>query len=401
MRGAGRHVAAPHGIGEPGVPQADARVTTGDDPERTLMRSTRPAPAEPPMHVVSLRGEAGEAPRRLVLGETPLRIGRVPENALDLPAPEVSRHHASLVVAGGQAILTDLGSTNGCFLDGRRVAGNAVLRPGMCIGIGPFLLDYACGPRRDMERALGLEKDVARANRYVQALLPAPIQAGPIGVAWRFAPSASVGGDGFGYRWLDGDRFALYLIDVAGHGVGSALLAASVLNMLREKAGPDPLAVLAGLNASFQMEAQGGLHFTLWYGVVDLPARRIDYASAGHHPAFLLAAGRATPLGLRNPPIGMMPAPAFRTAALPLPPDARLLLFSDGLFETQGPDGRPRGLAAFAPLLDGFAKPIPDETPEILLDRLLDLARGRAPGQAFDDDVAILLLDLLPTAGQS
>jgi hypothetical protein len=45
---------------------------------------------------------------------------------------------------------------------------------------------------------------------------------------WRFIPSASLGGDSFGYHWIDEDHFAAYLIDVSGHGWVAALLSVSV-----------------------------------------------------------------------------------------------------------------------------------------------------------------------------
>ena len=42
--------------------------------------------------------------------------------------------------------------------------------------------------------------------------------------AWRFQPSTQLGGDAFGYHWLDEQRLAIYLLDVCGHGVTEAEL---------------------------------------------------------------------------------------------------------------------------------------------------------------------------------
>jgi sigma-B regulation protein RsbU (phosphoserine phosphatase) len=41
-----------------------------------------------------------------------------------------------------------------------------------------------------------------------------------------------LGGDSFGYHWIDDDHFAVYLLDVSGHGWGAALLSVSVINVL-------------------------------------------------------------------------------------------------------------------------------------------------------------------------
>ncbi|WP_052214620.1 PP2C family protein-serine/threonine phosphatase [Belnapia sp. F-4-1] len=361
-----------------------------DSEETMIRRGPRLAETpEPVLHVLVLSQEGGET-RQIPLGSEPFRIGRVAGNDLVLPAPEVSRHHALLTVAGEGANLTDLESTNGTWLEGERLSGTAPLAPGARLAIGPFALQYQRGRQREMERAAELEREMERAIRYVQALLPPPIPEGRVRAEWSFLPSASIGGDAFGYRWVDAERFAVFILDVAGHGAGSALLAASAMNMLRAGIGSDPAAVLAGLNASFQMEDQGGLFFTIWYGVADLAARRLDYAAAGHHPGFLLQPGAAAPeaLATRNPPVGMMPGIRFRTGSAALPAGTRLLLLSDGAFETRAPDGRQLGLADFLAHLP-LAAPPATGAPE----RLLQAARSLSRPGPFADDVSILSLD--------
>src|SRR5205823_2247965 len=104
-----------------------------------------------------------------------------------------------------------------------------------------------------------LAEEVAQAARYVESLLPRPLSEGPVRVDWRFIPSTWLGGDSFGYHWLDDDHFAVYLLDVSGHGVGASLLSVSAMNVLRSQALPntdfrDPGQVLRGLSATFQME---------------------------------------------------------------------------------------------------------------------------------------------------
>ena len=78
-----------------------------------------------------------------------------------------------------------------------------------------------------------LAKELAEASAYVQAILP-PARFDSPTVDWIFVPSAELGGDAFGYHWLDDDHFAMYLLDVCGHGVGAALLSISALNVDRK-----------------------------------------------------------------------------------------------------------------------------------------------------------------------
>ncbi|MBR0642416.1 PP2C family protein-serine/threonine phosphatase [Plastoroseomonas hellenica] len=363
-----------------------------DETERTMVRRVMPdAAAEPDslLHLLVIEAP-GEAPRRMPLGRAPIRVGRIPGNDIVLPSTEISRAHCLIALEGEDAVVTDLDSTNGCIIDGARIVAPAVLRPGARMRLGPYAITHLRGPRAELERGAAMERDLAKAGHYVQALLPPAITDGPVRVDWRFLPSASIGGDGFGYRMLPDGRFAAYLLDVSGHGAGAALLAVSVMNALRQ-GGPagcdagDPAAVLAGLNAGFQMDSHGGLYFSLWYGVYDPATRRLGFAAAGHHPAYLGAA----PLWTRNPAIGLAePDWRFATAEAAVPPASRLVLFSDGAFEVRAPDGRQLGLADFllhltAPAVPGVAEPA----------RLLAAAQAAARPGAMEDDVSILVLD--------
>lgn len=102
-----------------------------------------------------------------------------------------------------------------------------------------------------------LEAELAEAANYVRSLLPEPL-AGVVTTEALFVRSAQLGGDCFDYYWLDQEHLAVYLLDVSGHGVGSALLSVSVLNVLRSQSLPhtnfyQPSQVLKALNDSFQI----------------------------------------------------------------------------------------------------------------------------------------------------
>jgi sigma-B regulation protein RsbU (phosphoserine phosphatase) len=199
-----------------------------------------------------------------------------------------------------------------------------------------------------VESQKSLVRELNQAAEYVRSLLPAPLE-GAVQTRWHFAPSSQLGGDCFGYDWLDGDRFAVYLLDVSGHGVGAALLAVSVMNALRAQALPhadfsDPASVLARLNETFTMEQQNGKYFTIWYGVFDRRNRRLTYAAAGHPPALLLPADGngqtgGMELGTPNFAIGMVAGAAFDTSSVSLHPTARMYIYSDGAYEIHRSDG--------------------------------------------------------------
>ena len=187
-----------------------------------------------------------------------------------------------------------------------------------------------------------LNAELAQAAEYVKNLLPTAISQGPVKTAWRFIPSASLGGDALGYYWLDDDNFVIFLLDVSGHGVGAALYSVSVMNALRSQNLPgadfhEPARVLEALNNSFPMESQQDMYFTIWYGVYNRSSRNLVYASSGHPPALLSdnASGKdgLVELRTRNTLLGYMPDVAYHQAELTIGPASRLFVYSDGVYE--------------------------------------------------------------------
>lgn len=65
-----------------------------------------------------------------------LVIGRDASNSIAINDPEISRKHSRLSFQGGKYVIEDLGSTNGTFVNGQRLAGPAVLKPGDVVSLG-------------------------------------------------------------------------------------------------------------------------------------------------------------------------------------------------------------------------------------------------------------------------
>ena len=132
-----------------------------------------------------------------------------------------------------------------------------------------------------------LEVELTESADYVKSMLPAPIS-GNVAIASRFLPSMQLGGDCFDYYWLDPDYLMVYLLDVSGHGLGSALLSVAVQNILRSQSLPgvnfyQPHLVLKALNEIFSMEQHNNRYFTIWYGIYNQRKRQLTYASAVIH----------------------------------------------------------------------------------------------------------------------
>lgn len=240
-----------------------------------------------------------------------------------------------------------------------------------------------------------LADDVATAARYVQSMLPQKLT-GAVGTDWLFVPSAHLGGDMFGYHWLDREHLAVYLLDVSGHGVGSSLLAVSAAHSLANKALPDtdfrdPGQVLSRLNDVFQMDRQDNKYFTLWYGVFNKAARQLAYSNGGHPDGLLFtgptpAEGTLHQLASTDPLIGMLPpGMPFESRTVSLGPYARLLLFSDGVFEIEQPSGKMYDFPEFAEFVAAL---LPADGP--LIEPILAHARQLRAGDSFADDFSLL-----------
>jgi len=205
-----------------------------------------------------------------------------------------------------------------------------------------------------------LEDDLNHAAAFVRAMLPTP---GPVAagltIAWRFTPSLRVGGDLFTVQPITAHLVGLYIMDLSGHGVGAALRAVSLSTMLQagwrspqvasEAIGlgwrtSDPAHILSHLERMLPA-GDDGEHVTIWLGVWDRRSGTVTYASAGHPaPILIRVDGALERLGSPSLPLGFWSIPrAARNASVTLAEGDRLILFSDGLFDTFNEQGVPWG----------------------------------------------------------
>jgi DNA-binding winged helix-turn-helix (wHTH) protein len=98
--------------------------------------------------------------REIALLEGENILGRDDGARAHIDSAKASRRHARIIVAGGQATLEDLGSKNGTFLRGRRLAGIEPLSDGDEIVIGPVLMTFRIGPSRSTETDTALRRPV-------------------------------------------------------------------------------------------------------------------------------------------------------------------------------------------------------------------------------------------------
>ena len=244
---------------------------------------------------------------------------------------------------------------------------------------------------RNRVLAQGLQSELSSAAKYLRSVLPGDM-AGQVAVSTRYLPSNTLGGDCFDFRWIDDDHFMVYLLDVSGHGVESALIAVSVHTMLRSASFTtetmlQPDRVLATLNQQFGMDQHGSNYFTMFYGVYQRSSATLRYASAGHPPALVFTGGQVTELSSQSLPVGMFGDTIFATATVPVSPGSQMLLYSDGVYELQRGDGGQWPRRAF---LDWCTRL--GGSPGWTLDDVIDNALDHSATGSFDDDCCLVRL---------
>ena len=98
-------------------------------------------------------------------------VGRVSDNAFEIPEASVSSHHAEILLRGAEVIVRDLNSTNGTFIAGERITGEAVLRPGQILRLGTVDMrletgDAAPKPKQALDHTRVIPQGVKADDLY-------------------------------------------------------------------------------------------------------------------------------------------------------------------------------------------------------------------------------------------
>jgi len=238
--------------------------------------------------------------------------------------------------------------------------------------------------------------DLELASAVQAALLSAQIPPCRCGrMVLRNRMSQGVGGDFYHFRPLGDDQVAFAIGDVAGHGMGPALIMTLILGVLRanHKDTRRPSRILGEINDLLVALGQRVNYFvtcSAFYGVVDLPTGILLYANAGHpHPIICHRPERQVSelpsttmlLGVQS---GELPESCHQFQRYD-----RLVLFTDGLPESQDGHGRFFGLSRLRSLVQATREDSPDQ----FADRLLADAAAFTGQDPPRDDQTLVVID--------
>ncbi len=245
-----------------------------------------------------------------------------------------------------------------------------------------------------------LARDEIEVARQVQlALLPVRHPQPDGWSVWSFMrPANDVGGDLVDYLEPGPGRVGVALGDVAGKGLGAALLMSKLQATLRAVAPACvSLAELgARLNAILHRDGLPNRFATLFYLEIAPGSGRVRYLNAGHNPAYLLRADsgarRVESLGASALPLGMMPDAVYAEGQASMAPGDVLVAYSDGLTEARDAADEEFGAARLLSLLAGMHGLPPQEAGDRIVAEV-NRFLGDAPPH---DDLSLVVLRRQP-----
>ncbi|MFE9556185.1 PP2C family protein-serine/threonine phosphatase [Streptomyces sp. NPDC006692] len=242
-----------------------------------------------------------------------------------------------------------------------------------------------------LRRAHSREREVALALQ--EAMMPAPVPVGQHRAAVRYRPAVgalNVCGDWYDLVDLPGDRLAIAVGDVVGHGLKAACVMGQLRSALSAAArvadGPARALEVLGLYAR---SVDGAESTTAVKVFLDWDDHTVTYSSAGHPPPALLHPdGTVTFLDqATDPPLGARPEHVRRPQTVtPFTDGATLVMYTDGLIERRTED-IDTGLARLTDSLTSHRLIDPEALADALLADLL-------PPEGNTDDIALVVIRL-------
>jgi phosphoserine phosphatase RsbU/P len=255
-----------------------------------------------------------------------------------------------------------------------------------------------------------MSRDLKAAARIQETFLPRAAPRVPgTEFAWIFRPCDELAGDGLNIIPLGDGKVALYILDVSGHGVASALLSVTLSRLLSPPSEPSsilirdgdrgvgfdltpPAEVAARLNRLFPFDTATEQFATMVYGILDVATGEFRYVSAGHPGPVHLPSG-AEPVILESPgsPIGLADD-GYEERSVRLEAGDRLYLYSDGVPEAMDPAGRQFGDARLREAIGrGRSEPLQEGIAALLA----AIARWHG-AERPRDDISILAVEVSP-----
>ena len=237
-----------------------------------------------------------------------------------------------------------------------------------------------------------LARDEIEIARQVQlALLPARHPQPEGWSLWSFMrPANDVGADLVDYIDLPEERLGVVLGDVAGKGLGAALLTAKLQATLRAlvPACPSLSDLGAQVNEILHKDGIDNRFVTLFYLELRPGSGRLRFLNAGHNPPFVLRKKTTESLQASAIPLGMMAGTVYAEGELTLDPGDLLVVYSDGLTEARNTQDEEFGADRLQELLPRLRGLSAEESVRVVIDEVTAFLGRERP----HDDLSLVVL---------
>ena len=238
-----------------------------------------------------------------------------------------------------------------------------------------------------------LEADLKIAERVHRSMIPRNQQRGNLEIVCDFTPMNKVGGDYASVHFQDDRHVVAGICDVSGHGIAAALLASRVNSFVLNIASGvrHPCAVVEALDEFIYGNfGETGLYLTFFCVFIDLENQVLLHSGCGHPPALLYSKKKDNIIRLdsENRVIGLFEDLAEPCAMLQesFEQGDRLILYTDGITDSENPDGTMLGVDGLEKYLKEAAHLQPKECVDTIIRRIKDF-RNDSPA---DDDQLLL-----------
>jgi len=257
-----------------------------------------------------------------------------------------------------------------------------------------------------------MEEELQMARELQLALLPQKFPTVPAHVpaqdsALRFLslyfPTGDVSGDFFNVFPIGEKAAGIFICDVMGHGVRSALITSMIRGLVEEhgQAAADPGELLTRVNRALAVilkQADTTMFATCFYVVADVERAQLRFANAGHPSALHIEHGNGAAQKLQGhgrpgPAMGIFPTASYVTSSSPMKKGDRVMLFTDGLFEVEDASGTVFTEEQLHTTVTRYAA-LPSQE---FFDRVINDVRQFSERKSFDDDVCVVGMEVQHT----
>ena len=246
---------------------------------------------------------------------------------------------------------------------------------------------------RAREKLVGIESELGLARRMQRSILPAEFPESPhFEVFASMNPAKEVAGDFFDIVGLDRGVLGFSIADVSGKGVPAALFMMSSRTLLKGAAigGASPADVLAEVNSVLAGENSELMFVTMLYGTFNPETGLLRYSTGGHESP-LVVRRDGTVVGLPSTEgiaLGVLDGVDFSVSEFDLEPGDTVVLYTDGVTDSQKENGERFGLQRLIEVLGSS----PAESATEVVERVVGAGREFAGNAGQFDDLTCLAL---------